>query len=84
MGTTCAEPEAKVNMEDTFTSQLTGISRGKFADLRIKRAGSFQEINAVLDGMASSTDLSDYYTQTQTNTLLAGKVDSTYLADALT
>ena len=49
--------------------QLTGISRGKFADLSIKRAGSFQDINAVLDGIASGggTDLSDYYTSAQTD-----------------
>ena len=44
------------------TSQLTGISRGKFADLSIRRAGSFQDINAVLDGITDSVDLSSYYT----------------------
>ena len=51
------------------TSQLTGISRGKFADLSIRRAGSFQDINAVLDGITSGggTDLSDYYTSAQTD-----------------
>ena len=51
------------------TSTLTGISRGKFADLSIKRAGSFQDMNAVLDGIASGggVDLSDYYTSSQTD-----------------
>ena len=52
-------------MQDTFASQLTGISRGKFADLSIRRAGSFQDINAVLDGIVSSVDLSDYYTEAE-------------------
>ena len=49
------------------TSQLTGISRGRFDDLRIKRDGTYQEINSVLDGVANSVDLSAYYTSGQTD-----------------
>ena len=47
------------------TSQLTGISRGRFDDLRIKRDGAYQEINSVLDGIGggAGVDLSNYYTQ---------------------
>ena len=58
-------------MQDTFTSQLTGISRGKFVDLSIKRAGNFQDINVVLDGITNSVDLSDYYTSAQTDDAIA-------------
>ena len=57
-------------------SQLTGISRGKFADLSIKRAGSFQDINAVLDGIASSVDLSAYYTSSQTDAAIQVETDA--------
>ena len=65
-------------MEDTFTSQLTGVSRGKFADLRIQRAGSFQDINTVLDGIASggNVDLSAYYTSAQTDAAIQVETDA--------
>ena len=55
------------------TSTLTGISRGRFADLSIKRLGSFQDINAVLDGITSGggVDLSDYPTNAQTDAAIA-------------
>ena len=57
-------------------SQLTGISRGKFADLSIKRAGTFQEINSVLDGIASSVDLSAYITSAETDAAIQVETDA--------
>ena len=60
------------------TSTLTGISRGKFADLSIKRAGAFQDINTVLDGIASGggVDLSDYPTNAQTDAAIQVETDA--------
>jgi hypothetical protein len=49
-------------MEDNYTSSLTGISRGRFGKLHILRAGSYQDINAVLDALGS-VNLSDYVDQ---------------------
>ena len=63
-------------MQDNFTSQLTGISRGRFADLRIQRAGAFQEINSVLDGIVSSVDLSSYYTSAETDAAIQVETDA--------
>ena len=62
-------------MEHNYTSSLTGISRGRFGKLHILRAGSYQDINAVLDAFGS-TDLSDYVTNSALTTALSTKLDA--------
>ena len=37
---------------NNFMSNLTGISKGRFGKLHILRAGTFQEINGVLDALS--------------------------------
>ena len=62
-------------MEHNYTSSLTGISRGRFGKLHILRAGSYQDINAVLDALGS-VDLSDYVTNSALTTALSTKLDA--------
>jgi hypothetical protein len=59
----------------SFTSVLTGEARGAFHELHILRAGSYQDINAVLDAMGS-VDLSNYVTNAALTTALSSKLDT--------
>ena len=61
---------------DNSISNLTGISRGRFGKLHILRAGTFQDINSVVDGIASSVDLSDYYTQAEVDAEIQVETDA--------
>ena len=62
---------------DNSISNLTGISRGRFGKLHILRAGTFQDINSVVDGIASSVDLSDYYTEAEVDADIQLETDAT-------
>ena len=61
---------------DNSISNLTGISKGRFGKLHILRAGTFQDINSVVDGIASSVDLSDYYTEAEVGAAIQLETDA--------